>query len=802
MIKRTESSCLKTSHHWPGMIGLFLCSQAVTHLELLLIRTTSVILWHHFTPVIFSIALLGLGAGGILWTLLKAGPNKEVFSFPLALLFAAAVPLSFFVLTHTPLLSLGPGQDTTAFLSWGTVLLSLALPFFFGGALVGLWIIFSGEDAGRYYGINLIGSAAGSLSYLYSISRFGASGSLFLALCLVLAGAFSFSLLSGKRWIYGLSLLFFAAGVLGLFFAESLLPIRAPAGKRVFNALPREIIYTGWNAISRVDVMAPHFEGSPNLTVLIDGGAATTYIPRILGTLEQENPDQVRSGNPLIHRIRKQPKVLILGSGGGIDVRDFLVNGAREVTAVEINPLMHHLVQEKFADTASHLYRDPRVKVVYEDGRFFLTQTKELFDIIHLGLPITHSALASGAVNLSENSLLTEEAFSAYFSHLTEGGIFYLYHDELTALRSVATAAEALKKMGKRNLSEALAVITSDRSSGTAPVSMMRVELFLKKGSFTTEELAEMQSFAQKQGSLIRYQPGKKGNTYFHRFFTGQLERKDLKLFPELLQPVSDKRPFFAHLISWGKLFPLILEGEEGSHLFLNRTTAGEKNLLGALAILTVFVSICMAPGLVSLGRHGELKMIQPYLAYAGLAGFGFMCVELVLLGWLRNLWGHPETAAMGVLAVLLTSAGGGSLSVRVLNQRLPGFILFAVFFIILLCVLLSLGFDSLVPFLQLSKPAVRILIVLCFLVTWGTVLGMPFAWALQRLSQGPSRWTAWAWVCNLFASSLGAILGAMIAMDFGYSALLWTAAACYAFFLAVICLHRTGGMLDEPERT
>lgn len=62
-------------------------------------------------------------------------------------------------------------------------------------------------------------------------------------------------------------------------------------------------------------------------------------------------------------------RVLILGSGGGVDVAETLAAGARAVDAVEIDPVIQDLAETRNADRP---YEDPRVTAHVTDARAFV----------------------------------------------------------------------------------------------------------------------------------------------------------------------------------------------------------------------------------------------------------------------------------------------------------------------------------------------------------------------------------------------------------------------------------------------
>ncbi|MDQ1584794.1 MAG: hypothetical protein QOH80_159, partial [Actinomycetota bacterium] len=76
------------------------------------------------------------------------------------------------------------------------------------------------------------------------------------------------------------------------------------------------------------------------------------------------------------HRLNR---VLIVGAGSGSDVAIALAKGAQHVDAVEIDPRILQIGQQRHPD---HPYQDPRVRAYVNDGRAFLEQSHSTYDLI------------------------------------------------------------------------------------------------------------------------------------------------------------------------------------------------------------------------------------------------------------------------------------------------------------------------------------------------------------------------------------------------------------------------------------
>lgn len=118
-------------------------------------------------------------------------------------------------------------------------------------------------------------------------------------------------------------------------------------------------------------------------------------------------------------------RALILGAGSGSDTATALANGVKSVTAVEIDPVIMKLGAKFHPDQP---YSDPRVRLVNADGRVFLRNTNEKFDLIIFALPDSLT-LTSSIVNLRlESFLFTQDSLAAAREALAPNGVLVLYN--------------------------------------------------------------------------------------------------------------------------------------------------------------------------------------------------------------------------------------------------------------------------------------------------------------------------------------------------------------------------------------
>lgn len=121
----------------------------------------------------------------------------------------------------------------------------------------------------------------------------------------------------------------------------------------------------------------------------------------------------------------KDKDVLIIGAGTGTDVALALDQGAKSVDAVEIDPRIQQIGAEINPDLP---YDDPRVTVHVNDGRAFLQNTENTYDLIVFALPDS-LALVAGASSLRlESYLFTQESVDRVAELLNPGGGFAMYN--------------------------------------------------------------------------------------------------------------------------------------------------------------------------------------------------------------------------------------------------------------------------------------------------------------------------------------------------------------------------------------
>ena len=124
------------------------------------------------------------------------------------------------------------------------------------------------------------------------------------------------------------------------------------------------------------------------------------------------------------YRFKPDPEnVLIIGAGGGNDAYGAIRGGAKNVDAVEIDPVIVQIGKNYHPNLP---YQDSRVNLVTTDGRAFMEKTKKRYDLIVMGLADSHT-LSSSLTNLRlDHYLYTKESLEKAKLLLKPDGILVL----------------------------------------------------------------------------------------------------------------------------------------------------------------------------------------------------------------------------------------------------------------------------------------------------------------------------------------------------------------------------------------
>ena len=771
------------------LLGIGASSFAALLLELALTRLFSVVLFYHFAFLAISIALLGLGAGGV-FAYLRKTQLSRIGTRPLAAwlcgLNAIVIPFVLEIVLHVPV---------SLELSWTNLLrltvlyLSAAIPFLLTGVLFSVVFARETRTITRLYGADLLGGALACLSVVPLLNWIGGPNAILFA-ATVMA-------LAGLMWADSRR----TRNVTGVIAAVLVLLIAVNHSGRLIDVIYAKGIFRDkswvefarWNAISRVEVDR---QGDDGKAIVIDADAST-YIMNVdphawQGTLWQKN--LMASPPALANVLRPHGEFAIIGPGGGVDVLRAVANGSPSVTGIEINPIIaNSIMRDRYADYSYHLYERPEVHLHVTDGRSFVRNAKQEFDVVQMTLVDTWASTAAGAFALSENSLYTVDAFREYFEHLKPDGMIAItrweFRQPREALRVVSVATEALHQLGVQNPAKHLIVV----SEGDLDEDGIPVVVLAKKSPFTPEEEAAVKVHIESTEDLVAlYTPSAPGQNPFSALIARNDPRAFARAYPYNVAPVDDNAPFFFFTLKTDQVL------HDGG---LQRGIDWKVNL-GVVVLGIVFAISLVAVAVFLVGpmalRGGRRQRALPLLYFVAV-GLGYILVEIAFIQRFVLFLGHPTYALTVVIFLLLLSSGAGSLlSRRLLPNTARGWIPLVI--LVLAIALYTWGLTSLLTSLIGLPFFVKLVVSAVVLVPLGFAMGMPFPTGLRAIANisdvelpaselgepanSDDNAVEWAWAMNAASSVLGSVLAVVIAIHFGLNITVACGAAAYLLSL------------------
>lgn len=735
-------------------MGVGLTTLATLLLELSLTRIFSVVFYYHFAFLAISIALFGLGAGGVFSYVIAARGGK-VFSTlgRLSTVNALLVPGALiFLLTRT-----GGFNNVTLAIVYFTT----ALPFVLAGAIVSMAISETIERVDHVYFFDLMGAAAGCLLLVPFLSNLGgpntviAAGVLFAA-----AGAVWFHVegrIQGRAAAVLIGLALTALVVINI--KQPIVEVRYAKDQK----LPKEV-FTKWNEFSRVAV---NEEG----WIVIDADANTWLSTFDIDTMTKEAISDLMSEGPgLPYRLKRGGKTLIIGAGGGKDVARALASGSKDVTAVEINPIIATtIMREKFVQKSHGLFHRPQVRVFVEDGRSFVRRSDEKYQIIQATLVDTWASTAAGAFALTENNLYTTDAFYDYLSHLTNDGVLAFtrwgFQPPRESLRLLSLAREALLRLGETN--PAAHIIVGRENARAVDAWGATDTVIITRKPIPPQDLSKVVSAVGSSNLLPIYFPGNPFPSVFSEYLYAKDPAAFYKHYPYDITPVSDNRPFFFYTVQPRDVMAFLQNAYRNSADFkINRAVPMLLGLVG-ISVIATLVTIALPPLLLGARLPNE-PGLRRYLLYFVCIGTGYILIQVALIQKFVLFLGHPTYALTVIIFSMLLSSGIGSFYSRRILSGHPGRwgrTLLAVAGLVVILAVVSgpvtqwgVGWP-----LWIKAPVAALMIAPA-----AFLMGIPFPTGLAHLEKRHSPSVRWAWSLNAASSVMGSALAMLFALYLG----------------------------------
>jgi len=781
---------------------IFLVSLAAILLEISYTRVFSYKLHYYFVFLTIGIALLGLGAGGVLIAvsdrLRRVRDDTLVAICTTAA--AALVPVGYLAIAKIQLNAVDASDQLAELLVLLGITLLLFLPFLAVGVVLARIFSARPDDLSRLYFFDLIGAGLGCALCVPLFGTITPPGTILLGGAVLAAAAVRLAPAWRPAWA-GVPLA--ALSLLGAANASSL---PDPVVDRTKSNSPQwmgpyEIVFSEWSTVFRVDVIDGN-DADTRMLVSHDGNLGSNVI-RFDGDLAKLERFESGPRSTPFSVLGEEPEVLIIGAAGGHEILASLYFDAGHITAVELNPVTVSLLETHFADYTGHIADHPRVTLVNAEGRSFVERDLSRYDLIWFVAPDSYAAMnaaSSGAFVLSESYLYTVEMVRQALGHLKAGGVIALQTGDIVfsrkpnrSARYLSTARAALAEMGIDDFESRVLV-------SSTPEFLTLVTILLSATPFSPEQVAAFRANVQS------VQPIGKPSTVWHPRLPGTPPTHPVQSVISLpdaalakwrksyaydVSPVRDDAPFFWHFTSFRDT--LFRGSDQDDPIYDPEDAKGERVLILLLGLVIVFgAAFLLAPLWAIRDVWRALPHKSNALLYFAALGLGFMFFEIPLIQKLTLFLGYPTYSLTVTIFALLVFSGLGSLaSERFMPWRNTALLLL-LGGLAVLTLFYQFGLAPLARWMAAAPLGGRVAAAIVLLAPLGLCLGAFLPLGLRTvasLTEHREPYVAWCWAVNGFFSVMSSVLATMLSMSFGFRVVLLQALLTYA--VGVLALTR-----------
>src|SRR5918997_4236258 len=833
------------------MTILFMVSLSVLLLELTLTRLFSIILWYDYAFMVISIAFFGLGIGSLLVHTLKGKLNEVNLPsrVPQSTMgFAISLPIVLLVMGQ-----LIPSNPSFIYVFY----LSSSIPFFFAGLAVAMIYLSMPKEITRLYFIDLLGAGAAALILDPIIQVLGAESVLLSISLLVLGPTLVAALflvrnsegymkkatskengvsvpIENKVKIYGIMVFGSAAILLVINIDLNVFAIEPGISKGLYYQLAKPQEYqhlsTQWNSFSRIDVTNQTYHNYNNEAAFQNTSSENTGRSKALASIiidaDADTPVFRWNGSfgdiswvkqymdYLPYELLKANSTLVIGSGGGEDILIALAGGSKNVTAVEINPLIISKAKE-FGRLAGNLYDRKEVDVYIDDGRRFISSSNSKYDIITIKLVDSWAAQLAGGYALSENYLYTVEAFRQYLQHLDEdNGMLVMVRWNIELPRLMPLIVESLRQETGKNIEEISRhmTIVEDRPGlyfgANDNRTIYPVLVMLKNKPFTNSEVSLVSERARENNAKLFVVPGVYAQPPYDELL--MINSKSESKKPQQLMKGQDVD--IEKINSIVQLKP----PTDDSPFFFARERIPDQMILLLVTVLSVSGVLAML--LIYYSKINNIHLASSSISwllilFAIFIGLGFMVIEITFIQKFLLLLGTPIMALTVILFSILASSGVGAyLSGKLFGKSPHKGMIVSIPLLVVIILIYYIFLQEIINHNIASEINYRMGLTFALLSPAGVLMGFQFPSVVrisslfaqkdsQHLGTDNRRGdVTLLWGVNVIASVIGTVLTAILSMIIGFSGSLLVGAALYsgAMISIIVSLRLAGTKLNK----
>lgn len=798
----------------PPYLSIAVLSASAMSYEILLMRLFSIIQWHHFAYMVIALALLGYGISGSLLYLLQTRVARYYqWIYPASILLFALTSLGAFLLAQSFTFNIEElFWDYHQIINLILIFLLLALPFMFtASAICMTFMVCPGKKAATVYAVDLLGAGIGAIAIIIVMYLLMPEKILTVisvaGVCAVAVAIWELKLPFKRPLLVTLAvaatILIGSSPYISLTYSpyKGLMQTLQIKGTRIIDQRATPLGHL--TLVASDEIPLRHAPGlsltntSEPLNQLglftdADNLTAITQYPKSIKSLSYLD----RTTSALAYHLQKPAKLLVIGSGTGSDLLQAQYHQVQSIDALELNPQVIELLNNDYKMFAGDVYHNPQTKVHIAEARDFLSNTHNMYDMIQIALIDSANASSSGLYALNESYLYTLEALQLYLSRLSPNGYLsitrWIKLPPRDTLKLFATAHQALASLSLDDIDKRMVLIRNWQTS----------TLLIKNGSFSDHELDLVEQFCNEH--LF-------DQAYTHRLTEGQSNRHNLLSKPFFYQasqriianqtdalideykfnlhPATDDRPYFHHFFKWSSFFEAMkLRGKGGMPLIewgyiILALTLGVTAILSALFILLPLSFTAHETPAADIGINR-----WHVLLYFFSIGVAFLFIEIATIQKFLLFLHHPIYAISIALSAFLVFAGLGSLTSEWLANSYTHrrIVILATTAISILSISYLFLLDPLFIKLANLVMVIKMLISILLIAPLAFFMGMPFPLAISSMKRQASNLIPWAWGINGYASVISAGMATLIAIHFGFTAVILSAVMLYIIIIAV----------------
>ncbi|HRI67109.1 MAG TPA: hypothetical protein PK156_22850, partial [Polyangium sp.] len=524
----------------------------------------------------------------------------------------------------------------------------------------------------------------------------------------------------------------------------------------------------------------------------VDKPQSNSALIRVDGTYGRSIPDNKQTPPVATDELpylfdKGTDPVLIVGAGGGREIRAALRQSHHDIQAIEEDITIARAIMRgssyAFSDS---LYDKPEVHVTLGGAKTYVRSRPNSFQRIIVGYYDTQAAAPSGSLATRPTLGLTTEFIQDLLNALRPDGTLTILRPDPELDRLVALLAHALRTQGSR--SPGMHMFGCGRDKLTTVLA--------KRSPWQADELSTLRTHCRRHKFTEVVSPDAVKDESRQLLMTG----RDPSAAPigqtTDLRPPTEDRPFWFYSVTPTRLVSTLrnYRGLIEHHRSLLVISAGLA--LSLVLGLLVFLFALVAPSRL-WGYESRISVTRMSMTLACMATttvlFGY-----AFIGRFEPIIGRPDIVALFFpLVFLLALALGAGLAGRFddddARAGLQRWLLATTF--VLAPLLMALD-GILGTVVDLTLP-LRILVPSAILACVGTGLGVGIGLGVRIAASWGLRTTASVFAQACIAASTAILVGLLVSMNLGYSAVLLVASA--TLLLAIIFAASAHVVTPEP---